>query len=609
MNDEINNSNTSPDASARARSRPRRIVAIVAITAIAAAGLGLAYRGFWPKSGQGTQAGATAKEVYYCPMHPQQRSDKPGNCPICSMKLVKMEGAQNTGNETKEVYYCPMHPQQQSDKPGNCPICSMKLVKMEKPKSGSMAGMPMTDTTATAPAPSSAENTIFIAPERQQLIGVRTVPAQPQPLNKEIRTVGKIAFDETKIAHIHTKVSGFIEDVFVDYVGRTVRKGEPLFTIYSPDLVATQEEYLLALKSRKALKDSTFDWIANGSDNLLKATRRRLQLWDITSDEIDKLEQAGEVKRALTIYSPVNGIVTERAAYHHGRYVTPETDLYAIVDLSTVWILGEIYEYELPYVQLGQTAEVEFPYTAGADSGRRGKVVFISPTLNPKTRTVEIRLEFPNPNLVLRPDMFVNFRLNIPLGRRLVVPQDAVLRTGTEDYVFVDRGNGYFEPRLVTLGPQASEGFVIEKGLAPGDRVVTAANFILDSESRLKGAFANMGSPKPVPVAGAPAAATENLKVEILEPKTAKTGSNNIRLSVKDTAGKPIEGAEVQVTLFMPQMGNMAPMTSKAALEHTGGGVYAGKIDVPMAWTWETTVTVEKGGQALGSVKTTLTAR
>ncbi|MGH9629251.1 MAG: efflux RND transporter periplasmic adaptor subunit, partial [Bryobacteraceae bacterium] len=506
--------------------------------------------------------------------------------------------------------YCPMHPQQRSDKPGNCPICSMKLVKMEKPQNGSMPGMPMDEAdTPGTPSQPATENAIFIAPERQQLIGVKTVVAELKALNKEIRTVGKIGFDETKIAHIHTKISGFIDEVFVDYVGKPVRKGEPLFTIYSPDLVATQEEYLLALKSRKALKDSTFQWIAEGSDNLLEATRRRLLLWDITPKDIEELEQAGKVKRALAIYSPVNGVVTERAAYHHGRYVTPETDLYTIVDLSTVWILGEIYEYELPYVRLGQMADVEFPYAAGAGSRRRGKVVFISPTLNPKTRTAEIRLEFPNENLALRPEMFVDFRLNIPLGRQLVIPLDAVLRTGTQSYVFVDKGNGYFEPHLVTLGPQTGEGFAIEQGLKAGERVVTAANFILDSESRLKGAFANMGAPTQVAVPGAPTAATENLKVEILEPKTAKTGSNNIRVAVKDSAGKPIEGAEVQVTLFMPQMGSMAPMTSKASLQHAGGGIYSGKIDVPMAWTWETTITVSKGGQAVGSVKTTLTAR
>ncbi|MGH8245025.1 MAG: FixH family protein, partial [Gammaproteobacteria bacterium] len=230
------------------------------------------------------------------------------------------------------------------------------------------------------------------------------------------------------------------------------------------------------------------------------------------------------------------------------------------------------------------------------------------PTLNPNTRTAEVRLEFPNPDLTLRPDMFVNFRLQVDLGRRLVVPQDSVLQTGAEQYVFVDLGQGYFEPRPVKLGPQAGDLYPIEKGLKSGERVVTAANFILDSESRLKGAFAAMGKPAPVQ-AGQPAAAAQNLIVEVLEPKTAKVGKNRIRLAVKDPSGKPIEGAEVQVELFMPQMGSMAPMSSKADLQHAGNGIYAGTIEVPMAWTWETTVRVSQAGKPIGQQKRTITAR
>ncbi|MBI3950362.1 MAG: efflux RND transporter periplasmic adaptor subunit [Acidobacteria bacterium] len=520
-----------------------------------------------------------------------------------------------------ETYYCPMHTNYKSDKPGNCPICSMKLVKLESAPgsaegktagdSQSMPGMPAMEMpsgaeTETAPGAPTA-NAIFIAPERQQLIGVRSVPAALKPLVKEIRAVGKVAYDETKLTHIHTKVNGYIEEVFVDYVGKVVKKGDPLFTIYSPELVATQEEYLLALRGQEYLGDSSFDHVARGSKSLLEATRKRLLLWDITEEEIEILQKEGKAKRELTIYSPVSGIVTERAAYHHGRYVNPEMDLYTIVDLSTVWVIAEVYEYELPFVKVGQTAEIEFPYTSRQES-LRGKVTYLYPYLDPKTRTAKVRFEFLNPDFVLKPDMFFNVKLKINLGEQLVVPEDAVLDTGTEQYVFVDKGDGYFEPRAVQLSAEAGGYYAIESGLKPGERVVTAANFILDSESRLKGAFANMGKPGMQEMSKATAPAS-NLKIELMEPKLAKVGQNTIRLVVKDASGNPVTDAEVEVTLFMPQMGSMAPMTSKAMLNHLGNGEYAGTIDIAMAWTWQTTVTVKRAGQTLGSMQTNITAR
>jgi RND family efflux transporter MFP subunit len=533
----------------------------------------------------------------------------------------QLKGAAPFQQATRDIYYCPMHPSYQSDKPDNCPICGMKRVKLEsaeetgqgKTAGGShpshfMPGMAMPSGAGDqAHSEAQAANAVYIDPRRQQLIGVGSVPVASQVLAKTIRSVGKIAYDETKVSHIHSKVTGYIEQVFVDYVGKVVRQGDPLFTIYSPDLVASQEEYLIALRSRGALKDSSFEWVSKGSDNLLAAARQRLRLWDVSEKEIESLEREGQVKRAVTIYSPVSGVVTERAAYHHGRYVDPQTDLYTLVDLSTVWVLGEVYEYELPWVKVGQTAEIEFPYAA-AQKPLRGRITFIYPFLDPKTRTAQVRLELANPNLLLKPDMFVNLKLQIQLGRQLVVPEDAVLRTGTESYVFVDKGDGYFEPRAVQLGAEAEGAFAVESGLEPGERVVTAANFILDSESRLKGAFANMTSPDQK-AAGPQATATLNVNVEILEPKVAKVGTNPVRLVVKDSSGNPVTGAEVEVTLFMPQMGSMAPMSSKSKLEEVGQGVYHGQVEVPMAWSWQTTVTVTKEGKPLGGYQTTLTAR
>lgn len=521
--------------------------------------------------------------------------------------------------QAKEVYYCPMHTDYKSDKPGNCPICSMKLVKgggapgaEEKPAlhSHSMHGMSGMETPSGAGTQAAPEapvtSAIFIAPQRQQLIGVRSVPAVLRPLVKEVRTVGRVAYDETRLTHIHTKVTGYIEHVFADYVGKVLKKGDPLFTIYSPELVATQEEYLLALRASRELSHSSFEGVSSSAASLLEAARKRLELWDITEEQVATLEKEGKTRRTLAIYSPVSGVITERAAYHHGRYVNPEMDLYMIADLSTVWVIGEVYEYDLPFVKVGQTVEIEFPY-ASEEKSLRGKIAYLYPYLDPKTRTVQVRTEFPNPNFALKPDMFVNVHLKVDMGEQLVVPEDAVLNTGTEQYVFVDKGDGYFEPRVVKAGAEASGSYAIESGLKPGERVVIAANFILDSESRLKGAFANMGKPA-MEGTRQPSATASNLKIELTEPKAAKVGQNTVRLVVKDTSGDPVTDAEVEVTLFMPQMGSMPPMTSKAMLKHLGNGEYGGGIDIPMAWTWQATVTVKGAGQTVGSLETTITA-
>ena len=536
---------------------------------------------FWKWKGSGGQAAAgkasseqAGKDTYYCPMHPSYKSDKPDNCPVCSMKLVKMETAPGT-----------------EGKPGN----QHAMGGMESnPAAGNGTGSP-------------AGNSIFISPQRQQMIGVQTVLVNVVPLTKEIRAVGKVAFDETKITHIHTKVTGYIEEVFVDFMGQIVKVGDPLFTIYSPDLVSTQEEYLLALRSRNTLKNSSFEWVSAGSQSLLEAARQRLRLWDIREEDLERLEREGKVRRTLTFYSPVNGLVTERAAFHHGKFVNPEMDLYKLVDLSTVWILGDIYEYELPYVKANQTVEIEFPYASETKS-LRGKLTYLYPYLDPKTRTAQVRMEFPNPGFQLKPDMFVNVKIKVNLGASLAVPEDAVLDTGTEQYVFVDKGEGYLEPRPVKVGGEAMGHVAIQSGLSAGERVVTAANFILDSESRLKGAFANMGTPDQKQISSASGRA-QNLRVEIMEPKAAKVGQNSIRLMVRDAAGNPVTEAEVDVTLFMPQMGSMAPMTSKVSLKPVKPGEYQGQVEIPMAWTWQTTVSVKKDGKAMGSTQTTLTAR
>jgi Cu(I)/Ag(I) efflux system membrane fusion protein len=495
----------------------------------------------------------------------------------------------------KDVYYCPMHTTYHSDKPGRCPICGMKLVKL-----GS-ANVPA----EPAPSLASQDNAIFVPPEKQQLIGMRSVPAAMGTLTKDIRIVGKVSYDETRLTHIHSKVSGYIEEVFADSIGKPVRAGDPLFTMYSPDLVATEQDYLLALKSRELLRTSSVASAAQGSENLIAAAKERLLLWDVTDQEIRRLETEGKMKRAIAVYSPVTGVVMERAAYHHGTFVDPSKDLFTIVDLSQVWVLGEAYETDLPFIRTGQAAEIELPYSGGGKK-LRGRVDFIYPFLDPKNRTAQVRMQFANPSLSLKPEMFANISMSVSIGRQVLVPQDAVMDTGTEQYVFIDKGDGYVQPRRVKVSAEAGEQVGIEQGLKPGERVVTGANFVVDSESRLKGAFAGMGTPSQTPGA---TATKQTISVDVLDPKTAKTGMNPIRILVKDASGNPVTGAQVDLRLFMPGMGSMAPMSSNATLTESGSGIYTSQIEFPMAWTWQTTVTVRKNGNVIGVAQTNITAR
>lgn len=373
-------------------------------------------------------------------------------------------------------WYDPMHPVYRSDKPGTAPDCGIQLV----PQYADAGAMPM-----EMPA-----GTVRITAERQQLIGVKTDTARVERVQRTIRTTGKVAFDETTISHVHTKVSGYIEDVFADFAGKFVRKGDPLFTIYSPDLVATQQEYLIALRGQKSLGDAPYPELRQGAESLVRAAKERLRLWDVSEADIRALESSGTVKRTLTIHSPASGVVTERAVYQHGRYVTPETDLYTIANLSRIWVLADIFESEMPYVKAGQAALMRLSYAPGRTYA--GRVTFVYPTLDPKTRTAQARLEFPNPGYALKPEMFADVELKVDYGTHVTAPQEAVLDAGTEQVVFVARGEGYFEPRKAETGPTVDGRTIILRGLRAGEKIVTSGNFLIDSESRWKSAANGM---------------------------------------------------------------------------------------------------------------------
>ena len=336
------------------------------------------------------------------------------------------------------------------------------------------------------------ETAFKISPEKQQLIGVQYGTVENQSLSKSLRAVGRAAFDETKIVRINPKIEGWIEDVFVDFTGKLVKKGQPLLTVYSPDLVQTQEEYLLALKSRKQLSESPFGEAVNFSESLVQSARRRLELWDVTEAQIKELETRGVPSRTMTLYAPESGFVMTRNAFPKQR-VMPETELYQLADLSNIWIVADIYEFEAADIKLGQPATVTLSSYPGRNFS--GKITYIYPQVDNTTRTLKVRVELANKDFLLKPEMYADVTLNIGYGNRLVVPQEAVMDSGSEQLVYVSLGEGYFEPRKVQLGAKVDNKYVVISGLKAGERVVTSGNFLVDSESKLQSAAGGMGMP------------------------------------------------------------------------------------------------------------------
>ncbi len=394
--------------------------------------------------------------------------------------------------EDVDYYTCPMHPSVKAQEPGACPICGMDLTPVPKLRTEAGQGE---DGIASVPgmsAPGSRPRVDFIkvTPYQQQLIGVTVGEVTEQSAKTEVRTIGRVVYDETRLTDVNLKVSGWIQDLYVDHVGKSVRKGEPLFTLYSPELVASQEEYLLAYEGLRrvqapALQDSESPEgeSAVWSERLLQSARERLELWDLTDRQIRELESTGKRSRAVTVYAPSDGIVTERMAVS-GMFVKPDMRLYRIARLDSVWIRVDVYEQELPFVHAGQPATISLSYLP--EASLEGTVDYVYPYLDPKTLTATVRVRVSNPDGALKPGMFANVLLHRSEDTRLLVPEAAVLFSGRRRIVFLALGDGRFQPREVSLGRQFRSGYEVIAGLRSGDRVVTSANFLLDSESKLK---------------------------------------------------------------------------------------------------------------------------
>lgn len=371
-----------------------------------------------------------------------------------------------------------------------------RQVASQSSSANNMQGMSMPDSSGgqTASMQNMTPGTVVLDAATEQKIGVTYTTVRRAHLKRTIRTVGLLQMDEEKISRVHVKVVGWIENVYLNYVGKLIKKGQPLFTLYSPDIVSTEQEYLIARKGQQYLAKTPYTDVSSDANSLLKATRDRLRLWDISDTEIQQLETSGKAARTMTLYSPVNGFVMSRNAYEQA-YVTPETDLYDIADLSTIWVNVDIFEYEAPYVHVGQTTQMQLSYFPGRTY--RGKVTYIYPTLDPKTRTIKVRLEFPNPGYELKPDMYADVQLNVDYGTQTLVPSEAVLNSGTRQVVFIAKPNGYFEPRDVEIGDQFDGQTVVLVGLKPGEKIVASGNFLIDSESRLGAAMQQMMASMP----------------------------------------------------------------------------------------------------------------
>ncbi len=452
---------------------------------------------------------------------------------------------------------------------------------------------------------------VQLSPEEEQRVGIEVTEARKQTLRREILAVGKVEEAETQIATISARVGGRIDRLLVNFTGQRVSRGQAIASIYSPEVVASGEEYKLALESRARLGANATPSATKQADELVAASRRRLELWGLTAEQIAEISRSEQPQIHITIHSPASGIITERKV-SEGQYVREGDVLYTLTDLSTVWVMAEVYEADLPQVRVGQAVEITSEALPGATL--RGQVNFIEPIVNQQTRTVPVRIQVANPGMRLRPGMFAMAKIRSAGAERLLtIPRSAVLHAGARDIVYVALGQGNFEAREVQLGPAGEDSYPVRKGLAEGERVVTRGAFMLDSQTRITGGMTGLfGGSKEFDRAPQPPAGTASLKIAFqTEPDPPKGAEENtFRVLVTDPEGKPVSDAQVRVTLVMPAMPamNMPEMRSSVELKWNGTA-YEGRGVIPMAGGWNVMIEVSRGGQALGTQRASINAR
>lgn len=439
---------------------------------------------------------------------------------------------------------------------------------------------------------------IQLSPARMQQIGVTSATASYKDVVQQLNAPGDVEINEQRLAYVQTRFAGWIQQVFANANYQFVRKGQKLFTIYSPDLVSTQQEYLLARQNQKTFSGDMHGMASKESGWLVQAAEERLRQFGVPAQLLSDIEQSGKVQREIAIEAPTSGFITERNALPNA-YVQPDTKLYTIADLSTVWVYANVFQNDVGRLKPGDPAQV----TVDAYPGRRfrGRIDQILPQVDATTRTVRVRLVFSNPGVLLKPGMYVNVAIKISLGKQLVVPSSAVLHGGDRSVAFLDHGDGNLEPRTVETGPQLEDGVVILNGLKPGDKVVSSANFLVDSEAQLQSAFA--AAAQQAPTANSSAAAQE-LKIDFsTQPDPPHRGANSIRMKLTGADGKPISGVEATVDFNMPAMPamGMAAMHSAATLADKGNGIYEGPLQLDSGGTWQVTIRIRRGGQVLAT--------
>jgi Cu(I)/Ag(I) efflux system membrane fusion protein/cobalt-zinc-cadmium efflux system membrane fusion protein len=451
---------------------------------------------------------------------------------------------------------------------------------------------------------------IQLTPQRMQSIGIVLGKVESKPVNSELRFYGNVQVDERRQAYVQTRFAGWIRKVYADATGNFIDKGQPLFTIYSPDLVATEQEYLLAKKNSESLQQSTVNGVASGASSLFSAAKERLLQWEVSPGEIEKLDQGGKAITDLTIYSSVSGYITDKKALPN-MYVQPETMLYTVADLSDVCVLAQVFQSDAGKIKPGDIAEV----TVDAYPGRvfNGRVEYILPQLDMNTRTLPVRLVLPNPGLKLRPGMYTNLRVKLPMGRQLVVLASAAFHSGTRNLVFVYKGEGNIEPREVEFGPQIGDQIVVSKGVKAEEQIVTSANFLIDSEAQLQAAAGAFLPPPPGAgqAASMKAPAQEQASVELTtDPSPPHRGSNVVRLKLTGHDGHSIAGATVTVTFYMAAMPAMGMAAMKTVINATdkGGGTYEGQGDLGSGGTWQVTIRAQQNGQTIANKQLTVNA-